>query len=176
MGEEVVSIYSWVRAPRGKLTTAHVWDTGIQQQTKPTLSFQVGLLRAVITWLQEKVESCQSIPNSHFIYQFLEPLSSPQASFSLTYLPSATWICLPGTLHCYSNGWASFPIKSPAFFAFAPLQAQALECFLQNLFTQHKLSIPLDSAVLPSHHWTCKLLVMQHQVPSVFLESWAQQL
>lgn len=103
------------------------------------------------------MKRCQSIPNSHFIYQFLEPLSSPQASFSLTLLPSATWICLPGTLHCYSNGWAFFPIKSPAFFAFTPLQAQALQCFLQNLFTQHKLSIPLDSTVLPSHHCTSKL-------------------
>lgn len=120
--------------PGSKLTTAHVWETAIQQQTKPSLSFQVGVLRAIITWLQEKVNSCQSIPNSHFIYQFLEPLSSPQASFSLTFLPSATSICLPGTLHCYSNGWASFPIIT-SFFAFTPLQAQALEGFLQNLFT-----------------------------------------
>lgn len=58
-----------------------VWETGIQQQTKPTLNFQVGLLGTIITWLQKKLKSCQSILNSHLNYEFLEPLSSPQASF-----------------------------------------------------------------------------------------------
>lgn len=76
--------------PGSKLTVGWFWETNIQQQTKPTLSFQVGLLRAIITRLQKKVKSCQSILNSHLNYQFLEPLSSPQASFFLIFLPSAT--------------------------------------------------------------------------------------
>lgn len=143
----------------------------MQQQTKPTLSFQVGLLRAIITWFQTKVKSCQSILNSHLNYQFLEPLSSPQASFSLIFLPSGTRICLPGTL--YSNGWwAASAINSPAFFASTPLQAQALESLLQNLFTQYKLSLCLDSTLSPSRHWASKLLKMHCQVPSKFLGSW----
>lgn len=153
---------------------AWVWETGIQQQTKPTLSFQVGLLRAIITWLQTNVKSCQSILSSHLYYQFLEPLSSPQASFSLIFLLSSTWICLPGTLHCYSDGWwAPFAINSPAFFPSTSLQAQALESLQQNLFTQHKLSLHLDSTLPPSRHWTPELLKMQCQVPSEFLRSWA---
>lgn len=119
----------------------------MQQQTKPTLSFQVGLLRAIITWLQKKVKSCQSILNSHLNYQFLEPLSSPQASFSLIFLPSGTRICLPGTL--YSNGWwAASAINSPAFFASAPLQAQALESLLQNLLP----NISFPSVLIPLSH------------------------
>lgn len=153
---------------------AWVWETGIQQQTKPTLSFQVGLLRVIITWLQTKVKSCQFILSSHLNYQFLEPLSSPQAFFSQIFLPSATWICLPGTLHCYSGGWWSpFAINSPAFFASTPLQAQALESLLQNLFTQHELSLHLDSTLSASCHWTPKLLKMHCQVPSEFLGIWA---
>lgn len=118
-----------------------IWETGIQQQTKPTLSFQVGLLRAIITWLQENVKSCQSSLNSHLIYWFLEPLSSPQASFSLIFLPSATSICFPGTLHCCSDGWwAPLAIKSPTFFAARPRLWRAY-------YKQHKLSpvlIPLS--------------------------------
>lgn len=106
-GNEPVSVPG-EELPGSKITTAHGWETGIQQQAKPALSLQVDLLRALITWLEEKVKSFQSIPNSHSIYRLLEPLGSPQASFSLTFLPSATRICLPGTLHCCSTGWASF--------------------------------------------------------------------
>lgn len=65
----------------------HVWETGIHRQSKPILSFQVVLHRAIMTWLQEKLKRCQSIPNFHFICQFIETHGFPQASLSLTCCP-----------------------------------------------------------------------------------------
>lgn len=34
-----------------KLTTARIWETGTHQQSKPILNLQVGLHRAIMTWL-----------------------------------------------------------------------------------------------------------------------------